>query len=40
MIRPDEEIISDDNQRFHVLDVVPFEDDELPFVWMLKVDAA
>jgi hypothetical protein len=33
MIKPDEEIIAGNNQRFRVLDVVPFEEeDESPFV--------
>jgi hypothetical protein len=41
MIRPDEEIIAGDNQRFRVLDVVPFEeDDESPFEGLLQVEAA
>ena len=41
MIHVDDEIIADKNQRFRVLDVVPFEeDDELPYVAMLQVEAA
>jgi hypothetical protein len=33
MIKPGEEIIAGDNQRFRVIDVVPFgEEDESPFV--------
>jgi hypothetical protein len=41
MIHPDEEIITGDNKRFHVLDVVPFEEeDESPFVGLLKVEEA
>ncbi|HJS93754.1 MAG TPA: hypothetical protein VJ741_05785 [Solirubrobacteraceae bacterium] len=41
MIRPGEEIIGNRNQRFHVVDVVPFEEvDELGFVGMLKVEVA
>jgi hypothetical protein len=41
MIHPDEEIIADYNQRFRVVDVVPLdEEDESPFVGMLKVEAA
>jgi hypothetical protein len=41
MIRPGEEIIAGTNQRFRVLDVVPFEDeDESPIVALLQVDAA
>jgi hypothetical protein len=30
MIHPGEEIIADRNQRFRVLDVVPFEEEESP----------
>jgi hypothetical protein len=41
MIRPDEEIIAGNNQRFRVVDVVPFEEeDESPFVGLLEVEAA
>ncbi len=41
MIKPGEEIIAGDNQRFRVLDVVPFEEeDEPPFVGLLQVEAA
>jgi hypothetical protein len=41
MIKPGEEIIAGSNQRFRVLDVVPFVDeDESPFVGLLKVEAA
>jgi hypothetical protein len=41
MIRPDEEIIAGNNQRFRVVDVVPFkEEDESPFVGLLQVEAA
>ena len=41
MIHPDEEIIAASNQRFRVLDVVPFEEeDESPFVGLLQVEAA
>jgi hypothetical protein len=40
MIHPDEEIIAGDNQRFRVIDVVPFEEeDESPFVGLLQVVA-
>jgi hypothetical protein len=40
MIKPGEEIIAGGNQRFRVLDVVPFEDeDESPFVGLLQVVA-
>jgi hypothetical protein len=47
MIYEGEEIIANGNRRFRVLDVVPVvdivrfeEDDESPFVGMLKVEAA
>ena len=40
MIKPGEEIIAGDNQRFRVLDVVPFEDEESPFVGLLQVEVA
>jgi hypothetical protein len=41
MIRVGEEIIADKNQRFRVLDVVVFEEeDESPFVGLLQVEAA
>lgn len=41
MIRPGEEIHLDGGQRFLVLDVVPFEEeDESPFVGLLQVEAA
>jgi hypothetical protein len=41
MIHVGEEIIADKNQRFRVLDVVPFEEeDESPFVGLLQVEAA
>ena len=41
MIQPGEGIHLDAGQRFRVLNVVPFdEDDESPFVGMLLVDAA
>ena len=37
MIRPDEEIHLGAGQRFRVLDVVPFEEeDESPFVGLLQ----
>jgi hypothetical protein len=40
MIHVGEEIIAADNQRFRVLDVVPFEEeDESPFVGLLQVEA-
>jgi hypothetical protein len=41
MIKPAEEIHLGAGQRFRVLDVVPFEDeDESPFVGLLQVKAA
>jgi hypothetical protein len=41
MIRPGEEIIAGNAQRFRVVAVVPFdEEDESPFVGLLKVQAA
>ena len=41
MIKPGEEIIAGGNQRFCVVDVVPFdEEDESPFVGLLQVEAA
>ena len=41
MIKPGEEIIAGSNERFRVLDVVPFEEeDESPFVGLLQVEAA
>ena len=41
MIKPGEEIHLAAGQRFRVLDVVPFdEEDESPFVGMLKVEVA
>ena len=41
MIHPDDEIHLGAGQRFRVLDVVPFEEeDESPFVGLVKVAAA
>jgi hypothetical protein len=41
MIKPGEEIHLGTGQRFRILDVVPFEEeDESPFVGLLKVEAA
>ena len=40
-IKVGEEIIAGSNQRFRVVDVVPFaEEDESPFVGLLQVEAA
>ena len=36
LIHPGEEIIGDKNQRFRVLDVVPFEEEESEFVGRLR----
>jgi hypothetical protein len=41
MIKPGDEIHLGAGQRFRVLDVVPFEEeDESPFVGLLQVEAA
>jgi hypothetical protein len=41
MIKPGEEVIAGSNERFRVLAVVPFEEeDESPFVGLLEVEAA
>ena len=41
MIKPGEEIHLGSGQRFRVLDVVPFdEEDDSPFVGLLQVEAA
>jgi hypothetical protein len=40
MIKPGEEIIAGSNEHFRVVDVVRFEEDESPFVGMLKIEAA
>jgi hypothetical protein len=40
MIHPGEEIIAGNNQRFRVLDVVPFEEEDLKYVGFLQVEAA
>jgi hypothetical protein len=41
MIKPGEEVLVGSGRRLLVLDVVPFdEDDESPFVGLLKVEAA
>jgi hypothetical protein len=41
MIKPGDEIHLGADQRFRVLDVVPFdEEDESPFVGLLQVEAA
>jgi len=39
MSKPDEEILVGNGRRLRVLDVVPFEEDESPFVGMLNVEA-
>ena len=38
-IYPGEEIIAGANQRFQVVDVVPFKEDESPLVGLLRVEA-
>jgi len=41
MVKVGEEILVGNGRRFRVLDVVPFEEeDESPFVGMLKVEVA
>ena len=41
MIKPDEEIIAGANQRFRVVDVLRFdEEEESPFVGVLPVEVA
>jgi hypothetical protein len=41
MIKPGEEVLVGNERRLLVLDVVPFdEDDESPFVGLMKVEAA
>ena len=40
MIRPGEEILFGNGRRFRVLAVVPFVEDESPFVGLLQVQAA
>ena len=41
IVKPGEEILLGAGQRFRVVDVVPFdEEDESPFVGLLQVEAA
>ena len=40
MVKPGEEILVGNGRRFRVLDVVPFDEEESPFVGLLKVEAA
>ena len=40
MIKPGEEVHGDGGQRLRVLAVVPFAEDESPFVGLLQVEAA
>jgi hypothetical protein len=41
MFKPGEEIIAGENERFRVVDVVPFDEaDESPFVGLLEVEVA
>ena len=39
MIKPGEEILLGAGQRFRVLDLVPFDGDESPFVGLLKIES-
>ena len=39
MITPGEDIIAGNNQRFQVVDVVPFKENESPLVGLLRVEA-
>ena len=39
LIKPGEEILLGAGRRFRVLDVVPFDEDESPFVGLLQVEA-
>jgi len=38
MIRAGEEIIAGDNQHFRVLDLVPLDEEESPFIGLLQVE--
>ena len=40
MIKPGEEILVGNGRRFRVLDVVPFEEEDSPFVGLLRLEAA
>ena len=40
LVKPGEEILVGNGRRFRVLDVVPFDEEESPFVGLLKVEAA
>ena len=40
VVKPGDEIIAGSNQRFRVLDVMPFEEEESEFVGLLQVEAA
>ena len=39
MIKPGEEIVAGSNQRFRVVAVVPFEEEDSPLVGLLQVEA-
>ena len=40
MIKPGEEIHLGAGQRFRVIDVVPFDEEDSPFVGLLQVESA
>jgi hypothetical protein len=40
MIHPGEEILVGNNQRFRVLDLIPVENEDSPYVGLLLVEAA
>jgi hypothetical protein len=40
MVKIGEELFFGGGRRFRVLDVVPFDEDESPFVGLLQVEAA
>jgi hypothetical protein len=40
VIKPGEEILVGNGRRFRVVDVVPIEDEDSPFVGLLQVEAA
>jgi hypothetical protein len=40
MVQPGEEIVVGDGRRFRVLDLIPVENEDSPFVGLLLVEAA
>jgi hypothetical protein len=40
MVRPGEDIVVGDGRRFRVLDLIPVEAEDSPFVGLLQVEAA